>query len=96
MTDDQIKQHFGVEETRQMLEFREQVKSQMTPDLWEQNMAIHKKSLQTAIDALKLKSPFEAADIITYRLDRDPAIDEDQREVWKALVLIAAFEMQEF
>ena len=96
MTDDQIKTFLGVEETMQMLQVREQVKASMTPELWQQNMTQHKASIQQVIDQAPGLSPILAADVIFNLLEADQSIDDDQREMWKALVLIAAFEMQEF
>lgn len=96
MTDDQLKSIVGVEETMQMLQFREQIKSQMTPELWEQNMTVHKNSIRTVMKQAPGCSPVAAGEVVIDMLDADKSLDDDQREIWKALVVIAAFEMQEF
>ena len=96
MTDDQIKTSIGVEETMQMLQFREQLKGQMTPELYEQNMTTHKATVRVVMDNVPGLSPIEVATRIVDLLDNDRQLDDDQREMWKALVVVAAFEMQEF
>lgn len=96
MTDDQMKTFLGVDDTRQMLRVREMVKASMTPELYEQNMNTHKASLQQVMDQAPTLSPIEAAEIVFDLLEADTSVDDDEREMWKAQVLIAAFEMQEF
>ena len=96
MTDDQIKVYLGVDETMQMLQVREMVKANMTPELYELNMSEHKASIRAVIAHAPRLSPIEAAEVIFNMMEADTSVDEDQREMWKALVLIAAFEMQEF
>lgn len=96
MTDDQLKNLIGVEETMQMLQFRELIKSQMSAEEWEQNMGVHKASVKTIMDQRPGISPVGAGEIIVDMLDADTTLDDDQREVWKALVVVASFEMQEF
>ncbi|MBD2700110.1 hypothetical protein IC229_05655 [Spirosoma sp. BT702] len=96
MTDEQLKSILGVEETMQMLQFRESIKSQMTPELWEQNMNTHKTSINMLRGHRPHLSPVEAATEIVLALDADKKLDPDEREMWKALVVVAAFEMQEF
>lgn len=80
----------------QMLQFRETIKSQMSPELFEQNMAVHKACIQQLLNEVPGRSPMLAADIIVGMLDEDTSLLEDQRERWKALVVVAAFEMAEF
>lgn len=97
MTDDLIKSTIGVEETMQMLQFREVIKSQMTPEEYALNMEKHKASIQEVINMTIPKcTPVKAAEWIVDRLDADWELDEDQREMWKAIIVVAAFEMQEF
>jgi hypothetical protein len=96
MTDDQIQSAFGVEESMHMLQFREQLKSQMTPELYEQNMNVHKASIRMMMGMNPGIQPIDAADKIVASMDADTKMDDDQREMWKALVVVAAFEMQEF
>ena len=96
MNDQKLKATYGVEETRQMLEFRETYKSRMTPEEWEQNMQVHKHHLQWVINLVPGTDPIDAAEAIVSTLDADAALEDGQREIWKAMVVIAAFEMQEF
>jgi hypothetical protein len=96
MSDDQIRSTLGVEETMQMLQFRESIKSQMSPELYEQNMAVHKASIQKVLDAVPGSTPMQAAEVILDLLDKDASLQEDEREMWKAVAVVAAFEMTEF
>ena len=91
-----LKSAYGVEETRQMLEFREAHKSRMSPEEWEQNMQIHTQHLQWVMNVVPGTKPGDAATAIVSTLDADVDLDGNQREIWKAMVVIAAFEMQEF
>ena len=96
MNDNQLKTLLGVDETFQMLEFRETVKSQMSPEEYEQNMQVYKATIQVILDQVPAMSPLDAGEFIVDQLDSDLSLNDDQREIWKALVVIAAFEMQEF
>ncbi len=87
---------FGVAETMQMLQFREQVKSQLSPEEYLDNMAVHKASIQAVINQVPELPPVVAAEYLVNMLDADLSLSADQREVWKAMVVIAAFEMTEF
>lgn len=85
-----------MEETMQMLQFRESIKSQMSPEEWETTMAFHKGSIQGILEQVPGINSVLAAEFIVDRLDADKALDDDSREMWKALVVVAAFEMAEF
>lgn len=96
MNDDQIKNTLGVEETRQMLEVREMIKSQLTPEAYDEAMRTYKASLKSLMDKIPGSCPLDVADFIVGELDADTTLDENDRETWKAVIVIAAFEMQEF
>jgi len=94
MTDDQLKDIVGVEETMQMIQFRELLKSKLTPEEYEQYMNLHKQKIQSIMNSSKLNS-LEVAEYLIYQLDSDSTIDEDQKEYWKALIAVSSFEMFE-
>jgi hypothetical protein len=96
MTDDQIKTTFGVEETKQMFEYRERIKAQVTLEEYEHSMTGYKTQIQALLDMVPGSGPLDAATVIVDQLNTDPSLNEEQLEMLKAIYVIAAFEMQEF
>lgn len=96
MTDDQLISNFGASDTRAMLSFRERIKAQVTPEEYEQAMTGYKTQIQALLDMVPGSIPLLAATVIVDQLNKDTSLGDIEREMLKAFIVIAAFEMQEF
>ncbi len=95
MTDQQIIETLGVDETAQMLAARDSLRAKFTPEVYDQCLASYKVGLRAIRTALRLPNYLTTADALVDVLEQDTSLSDDQCEVQKAFVVFAALELEE-
>ncbi|QHV97879.1 hypothetical protein [Spirosoma endbachense] len=80
------------EHKQQMLQFRQTMKEQHGEE-FDTMLNSYKETLQTILNQMPGMTAVELADQMVDQLDADTALDDDERELWKGLIVIAALEM---
>lgn len=94
MTDDQLAAILGDQDVETFWAFRDLLKSQLTPLEYQQMMTEYKSVVLTKMLNTPGASAVDAADQLIDQLEANTEIDDEQRELTKALIVLAAFDMQ--
>ncbi|WP_288425908.1 hypothetical protein [uncultured Spirosoma sp.] len=96
MTDQQIIEMWGVDETSQMLAARDSVRAKLTPEVYDPCLDSYKTGLKLIRKTLRLPNYMVTADLLLEQLNADTDLGDEQRNVQKFFVAFAAFDLEEY